>query len=115
MRARLDARQPRRLIALFLALTLIPSALLVALGWSLFEQDRVNAQRELQQRREQTADLAVTTLAQIVGTAEQSLRDPAAHASLVGPTGRSFSSGAAINSTCCRTDESHSSPRRGPR
>ena len=38
-------RPPRRLTALFLAVTLVPSALLVALGWLLFRQDRVAANR----------------------------------------------------------------------
>ena len=38
-------RAPRRLLVLFLALTLTPAADLVYMGWSLAEQDRILAVR----------------------------------------------------------------------
>ncbi len=69
---------PRRLIALFLLVTLVPSLALVALGWRLLEQDRALSLSQLSERRDQAADLAVSGLEQVVAAAEQTLRDPQA-------------------------------------
>jgi signal transduction histidine kinase len=68
---------PRRVAATFFGLVLAPSILLVGLGWRLFEQDRAGALQQLQDRRRQTADLAVVAIEQALAGTEQSLRDPA--------------------------------------
>ena len=68
-------RPPRQLIALFLLITLVPSVLLMAFGWRLLQQDRVNGLQQMKERREQAADLVVSALERSVSTAEQSLRD----------------------------------------
>ena len=69
---------PRRLLALFLLATLVPSLALVASGWRLLEQDRALSLNQLSERREQAADLAVSELERLVAAAEQALRDPQA-------------------------------------
>lgn len=69
-------RPPRRVLALFLLATLVPSLALVASGWRLLEQDRALSLSQLTERREQAADLAVSELGRLVGAAEQALRDP---------------------------------------
>ena len=66
----------RRLVALSLVLTAAPAALLVALGWLLYRQDRDAALRELASRRDQAAELAVTTLEQALVEVERSLDAP---------------------------------------
>lgn len=71
-------RPPRHLLALFLLITLAPSLLLIAFGWRLLRQDRALALQQVQQGREQTIDLVVSSLDQSLAGAEQSLRDPAA-------------------------------------
>jgi len=68
---------PRRLVALFLLITLVPSLLLVAAGWRLLEQDRALSLTQLVERREQAADLAVVDLERSLVSAERVLRDPA--------------------------------------
>jgi len=73
-----SSNSSRRIVGLFLALVLVPSALLVWLGWRLFEQDRANALRQFEERRGQTADLAISILEQAVASTESSLRDTAA-------------------------------------
>jgi signal transduction histidine kinase len=65
-------RPPRHLLALFLLITLVPSVLLIALGWRSIRQDRA---RELQDSREQAADLAVSNLQQSLLAAERQLQD----------------------------------------
>jgi len=65
-----------RLVALFLALTVAPAVLLVAVGWLLYRQDRDAASREFAARREQAAELALTTLERAVVDMEQSLDAP---------------------------------------
>jgi signal transduction histidine kinase/tetratricopeptide (TPR) repeat protein len=68
---------PRRLMALFLAVTLAPAAGLVWLGWGLLEQDRdLETQREME-RREYAADKIVSALQQEIRTTRQALADPA--------------------------------------
>ena len=46
----------RRPIALMLLVTLVPSILLVALGWRLFREDRDGELRALRERRERAAE-----------------------------------------------------------
>jgi nitrogen-specific signal transduction histidine kinase len=65
-------RPPRHLLALFLLITLVPSILLIALGWRSLRQDR--AQR-LQDSRERAADLAVSSLQQSLSATERQLQD----------------------------------------
>src|SRR5262245_22107579 len=65
----------RRIVAVVLTVVLVPSVLLVVLGWRLFEQDRASALKQLDDRRRQTADLVVARLEQAVAASEQSLRD----------------------------------------
>ena len=67
---------PRRLIALFLLVTIVPSLALVASGWRLLDQDRALSLNQLAERREQAADLAVSDLENLVSRAEQALGDP---------------------------------------
>src|SRR6187402_3594566 len=69
---------PRRLAALFLALVLVPSLLLAGLGWQLFKQDRLDAVRQVDDRRGETANLAVAAIEQAIAASEQSLRGLAA-------------------------------------
>jgi signal transduction histidine kinase len=69
-------KPPRRLIALFLLVTLVPSLALVASGWRLLEADRALAVNQFAERREQAADLAVSDLERLVSQAEQALSDP---------------------------------------
>src|SRR5438477_752753 len=65
-------RPPRHLLALFLLITLVPSVLLIALGWRSLRQDRA---RQLQDSREQAADLAVSSLLQSLSATERQLQD----------------------------------------
>jgi len=74
MAARHRGASPRRLVALFLALTLAPATLLVGVGWVLFQQDGA-ALQQLQERREQAADLVVAALERELSATEAVLRD----------------------------------------
>jgi len=63
----------RRLLALFLALTVAPAAGLVWLGWRLLEQDRaLEAQRALE-RQDHAADLVVSALSRQIALSRESL------------------------------------------
>lgn len=75
---------PRRLIALFLLVTLVPSTALVVLGWRLLEQDRALSLNQLSERREQAADLAVLELEHVVAGAEHALESPESLAAVAG-------------------------------
>ncbi|MFX1265352.1 MAG: tol-pal system YbgF family protein, partial [Promethearchaeota archaeon] len=67
---------PRRLLALFFAVTLAPAAGLVWLGWSLLDQDRqLEAQRAME-RREHAADRIVNTLRQELSGTRKLLSNP---------------------------------------
>jgi signal transduction histidine kinase len=69
---------PRHLLVFFFAVTLVPAAGLVWLGWRLLEQDRqLEAQREME-RREYAADRIVGVLQQQLSSVRQGLTDPAA-------------------------------------
>lgn len=70
-------RSRRHLVVLFLLLTFVPSTLLIVFGWRMLDQDRALALQQLQQQREQAADLVATSLQQSLAAAEQSLHDPA--------------------------------------
>lgn len=78
-------RPPRQLVALFLLVTLLPSLLLVIVGWKLSQRDRAAEQRQSQERREQAATAAVAALESAVTAAEQALRDPGTAQSLATP------------------------------
>ncbi|MBK5290760.1 MAG: hypothetical protein JJE04_03565 [Acidobacteriia bacterium] len=78
---------PRRWLGMFLLLTLAPSSLLIWFGWRSLRQDRVLALQQVQERREQAADLIVAGLEQSVEAAEQSLRDPQAAQGIGKPEG----------------------------
>jgi signal transduction histidine kinase len=64
-------RPPRQVLALFLLMTLVPSVLLIALGWHSLQQDRA---REQNINRDQTADLIVANLQQRLSTVERQLQ-----------------------------------------
>jgi signal transduction histidine kinase len=65
-------RTPRSLLAVFLVIVLLPSALLVVSGWRLMRHE---AEAERQARREQMAGEIVTTLQQRVEEIVAQLRD----------------------------------------
>jgi hypothetical protein len=68
-------KPPRRLIALFLLVTLVPSLALVASGWRLLEQDRALSLSQFAEGREQAADPALSDLERLISLAEQALGD----------------------------------------
>ena len=68
---------PRRLAAISLALVLIPSLLLVGLGWRLFREEQTNVLQQLVERRRQTADSAVSKVDELLITLERQLATPA--------------------------------------
>jgi signal transduction histidine kinase len=68
-------RPPHRLLALFLVITLAPSALLMAFGWRLLAQERELQAQQVEERRHQAADLVVSVLEQTLVATEQALRD----------------------------------------
>ncbi len=53
---------PRRVLALFLVMTIVPGAALAWLGWSLLEQDRALENQRVQGKLELVADRAVSIL-----------------------------------------------------
>jgi len=55
-------RTPRHLAASFLAITVVPVAVLAWLTWRIFEQDRALAQQTVRDRLEHSADLIVAAL-----------------------------------------------------
>jgi hypothetical protein len=67
---------PRRLLALFFAVTLAPAAGLVWLGWRLLEQDRQLETQRAMERRESAADRIVGILQQELSASRQFLADP---------------------------------------
>jgi signal transduction histidine kinase len=66
-------RPPRHLLALFLLVTFVPSALLFAAGWRLLQQDTAVREQQARERREQVADLAVSALHQHLDDAIRAL------------------------------------------
>ena len=74
---------PGRHVATVLAVTLVPSVLLVALGWMLFQQDRAGALRQLEERRREAANLVVAELERHLTAAASALANPDEHRALV--------------------------------
>jgi hypothetical protein len=70
-------------MALCLAVTLVPSLLLVALGWLLFQQDRESEAQQLEDRRNQAVDLVVAELERHLSETARALGDPRARRALV--------------------------------
>ncbi|MBL8293982.1 MAG: hypothetical protein JNN08_19205, partial [Bryobacterales bacterium] len=68
-------RPPRRWLVLFLLITFVPSALLVWFGWRSLQQDSALALQQVQERREQAADLIVAGLDQTLAGVEMALND----------------------------------------
>ena len=68
-----DRRLPWRLTALVVAATVVPLAVLGWLGYRLVAQDRVLESRQVQQRLERTADLAVLALDRAISATESDL------------------------------------------
>ena len=66
-------RPPRHLLALFLLITLVPSTLLIVSGWQLLEQDAAVRAQQAQGRREQVADLTVSSLQQTLDAVDSDL------------------------------------------
>jgi hypothetical protein len=71
-------RAPRRLLAVFLVIVLVPSALLVISGWRLLRHEEVVAAQELRSQRERMADEVVTVPKQRIEAVRAQLRDPGA-------------------------------------
>ena len=69
-------RSPRVIAAVALVLMFLPSALLAALGWQLYQQDRHRSTELVRQTREQTADLVVAALAQRLDASTSALASP---------------------------------------
>jgi signal transduction histidine kinase len=63
----------RRLLAMFLAIAALLAGTLLWLGWQLASQDREVAVQRLQERRENTADLAAAALQKSLSQAEEQL------------------------------------------
>ena len=72
----LSSAPPRRLAALFLALTLAPAGGLVWLGWRLLEQDRALEVQRTQERREYAAGLVSSALGRELATTRRRLTEP---------------------------------------
>ena len=66
-------RTPRGLLAVFLVIVLLPSALLIVSGWRLMRHD---AEQERQARREQMARDIVAELHQRIQEIDAQLREP---------------------------------------
>jgi signal transduction histidine kinase len=66
---------PRRLLALFLVVTVVPASGLLWLGWYLLRQDRALADQRMQERRERAADLLVAGLEARLRAIDRDLAD----------------------------------------
>jgi hypothetical protein len=73
-------RTPRTLIALIVAITVVPLATLSWLGWRLLQQDRALEHQQVQQRVERGADLIVAALQRFMSASKQRLAAGAAAA-----------------------------------
>jgi hypothetical protein len=78
---------PRRWLALFLLIALVPSALLIWFGYRSLTQDRALVLQQVQERREQAADLIVVAIGRNLAADEHSLRDSSAMQALAQPDG----------------------------
>lgn len=64
---------PNSLVALIVAITVAPLAMLLWVGWRLVEQDRVLEAQQAQQHLERAADLVVAALQRALASSEQQL------------------------------------------
>ncbi len=69
-------RSPFRHLTLFLAVTILPAVLLVVLGWLLFRQDAVTAERQLAERPASAAGVVVEALGSRLETVNAALTGP---------------------------------------
>ena len=100
-------RPPRHLFALFAAVTLLPAAALVWLGWQFFERDRAFEEQRVQRRLQASAERVSLAIVKELESAAQNLpawladppADVAAHATLIriGPTGIVAKTGAPLS------------------
>ena len=99
-------RPPRHLFALFAAVTLLPAAALVWLGWQFFERDRAYQEQQVQRRLQASAERVSLAIAKELESVAQSLpdwlthtpADVAAHATVIriGSAGIVAKAGAAL-------------------
>lgn len=89
MMSKRAARPSRSLIGLIVAVTVVPLATLLWLGWRLLEQDRLLEAQQIQQRIERAADLVVSALQRAIAASERSLAGggPGSSGSHVWPDG----------------------------
>jgi len=73
MMSKRPARPSRSLIGLIVAVTVMPLATLLWLGWRLLDQDRLLEAQQAQQRIERAADLVVAALQRAIAASERSL------------------------------------------
>ena len=66
---------PRRLLLLFLGVTLVTTAALVWMGWRLYRQDQALASERLRERRERAADQITAALEKRLSESGQSLAE----------------------------------------
>ena len=70
----LELKPARKLLVVFLAVTLVPAGLAGWLAWRLLEQDRVMARERLREIREHRADEVVQALSRALAALEQNAR-----------------------------------------
>jgi signal transduction histidine kinase len=70
-------RPPRHLLALFLAVTVVPATALAWLSWRLLEQDRALESQRIQERLEHAADLIAAAIERRLSEALDKLPDAA--------------------------------------
>ncbi len=70
---------PRSLVALIIAITVVPLATLLWLGWRLLDQDRLLEGQQVQERLERAADLAAAALQRAISSSEQRLAAGGGH------------------------------------
>ena len=63
----------RRLLVLFVTVTIVPAACLAWVGWRMVERDRALEGQRAQEKRDQAADLAAAALQKILAEAEERL------------------------------------------
>ena len=73
MFSRASTRAPWSLVALVAAVTIVPLATLLWVGWRLLEQDRLLERQQIAQRVDRAADLVVAALQRALATDEQRL------------------------------------------
>src|SRR5690349_10158755 len=63
----------RKLIVLIVAITVVPLAVLLFIGWRLLEQDRILEKQQQQQTLERAADLVVAGIERSISESEHRL------------------------------------------